>query len=170
MGLDVKYPLMFAFILPAAFLMILYFKKASTKEKKVIGLIRTAVYLLIILALAVPQIVLPVKKETVVFLADRSKSVEHSEDEMLDWISAAVKGKKADTQFAIASFANGTQTESSLSGSGTPPGQFTGQLDKSETNIGSGLQFASSLIPGGKAGRIVMLTDGNNTAGDPKEI
>lgn len=167
MGLDVKYPLMFAFILPAAFLMIMYFKKAGTLEKKVIGLIRSAVYLLIIFALAVPQIVLPVKKETVVFLADRSKSVEKTEDEILDWISEAVKGKKAETQFAIASFANGTQTESSLSGSGVILGQFAGQLDKSETNIGSGLQFASSLIPGGKAGRIVLLTDGNNTAGDP---
>ncbi|WP_240035318.1 VWA domain-containing protein [Neobacillus notoginsengisoli] len=146
--------------------MYLYFRRAGTVEKKVVGLLRSIVYLLIIFALAVPQLLLPVKTETVVFLADRSKSVEKSEEEILDWISEAVKGKKAEQKYAIASFANGTQMEGSLSGSGNIPEQFSGQLDQSETDIASGLQFASSLIPGGKGGRIVLLTDGNHTTGD----
>ncbi|WP_053366172.1 VWA domain-containing protein [Bacillus sp. FJAT-27245] len=166
MGLDVKYPLMFALVLPAAFLMYRFFSREGTLEQKIIGLIRSVVFFILILALAAPQIVFPAKTETVIFLVDRSKSVEAAGEEALDWIHEAVSKKGPGMQFAIASFAKEPQSESSLAAGGEIPSQFSGDLDKTETDIGSGLRFASSLIPGAGAGRIVLLTDGNNTAGE----
>ncbi|WP_409275651.1 VWA domain-containing protein [Neobacillus sp. SCS-31] len=135
-------------------------------EQKLIGSIRAVVFFLIILALAVPQIVFPAKTETVIFLVDRSKSVAAAGDEALDWIHEAVLKKGPGMQFAISSFAKDPQSESSLATGGEIPSQFNEDLDKTETDIGSGLRFASSLIPGSQAGRIVLLSDGNNTAGE----
>ncbi|WP_245959324.1 VWA domain-containing protein [Neobacillus piezotolerans] len=135
-------------------------------EQRIIGIIRSAVLLLIIFALAVPQFVFPAKTETVVFLVDRSKSVESLGEEALDWIHEAVSKNGAGKQFAIASFAKNPQSELSLSSGAEIPSQFSGNLDKTETDISSGLRFASSLIPGDQAGRIVVFTDGNNTAGE----
>lgn len=157
---------MFALSLPAAYLMYLFFRRAGTAEQKIIGIIRSVVLFLIILALSVPQVVFPAKTETVVFLVDRSKSVESIGEETLDWIHEAVSKNGAGKQFAIASFAKNPQSESSLSSGGEVPSQFSGDLDKTETDIGSGLRFASSLISGDQAGRIVVFTDGNNTAGE----
>ncbi|WP_059170116.1 VWA domain-containing protein [Bacillus sp. FJAT-27445] len=166
MGLDVKYPLMFALALPAAFLLYRFFRRTGTLEQKIIGSIRAVVFFTIILALAVPQIVFPAKTETVIFLVDRSKSVESLGDEALDWIHEAVSKKGPGKQFAIASFAKNPQSESSMAFGSDIPSQFSGDPDKTETDIGSGIRFASSLIPGAQAGRIVLLTDGNNTAGE----
>ncbi|OCA85468.1 hypothetical protein A8F94_11290 [Bacillus sp. FJAT-27225] len=169
MGFEMNYPFMLLFSLPAFFLMFLFFRQAVSLDRKVVGVLRSIVLFLLIFALAVPEVILPAKTESIVFLADRSSSVASKEGKVLDWIDKAVSSKGEGKQFAIASFANGAQSEATMSGGTTVPEAFHAELDKGETHISSGLQFASSLLPSTEGGRIVLLTDGNDTVGKAGE-
>ncbi|ALC91008.1 hypothetical protein AM500_15345 [Bacillus sp. FJAT-18017] len=169
MGLEISYPLMLLLTIPAFVLMLLFFRQAKSLDRKVAGILRSIVFLLIIFALAVPQIILPAKTETIVFLADRSKSVQSVEGNLLDWVDEAVSSKGLAKQFAVASFANGAQSEASMSTTKTIPERFNAEVDRGETDISAGLQFASSLLPGTEGGRIILLTDGNETVGKAEQ-
>lgn len=172
MGIEFKYPLALFLLLPAFFFVYLYLKngnKYKNREARIISAIRISVFILLIFALAIPQLNLPIKGEKVVFLVDRSASVNGTEAETLGWIEESVKHKGIKDEFAIASFAENIVIDQNLGNQSESLPEFNGAVNETETNIESGLQFASTLIPRDSSGRVVVFTDGNETAGNGAE-
>lgn len=174
MGLELKYPFMLLWLLPAGFVIYLYVKqvisaKKSTMEIRLTACLRGIIFLLLIFALTVPQIRLPVKGDTVIFLIDRSASVQGSEQRILDWIEKSMSQKEAEDSYAIVSFGKNTAVEQALDMTDEPIIDFQAKVDRSETDLEGALTFASSLIPNKSAGRIVLFTDGNETTGSADE-
>lgn len=172
MGLDVKYPLLFLLLIPVAITLYVFYRNvkfASNVEKNILVSIRALVYLLLILALTVPHILLPIKGENVIFLVDRSASMKGSEDQILTWIQKSWETKKKDDSFAIISTGKSAAFEQSLTKDEEPIQEFSTEVGEEDTNIKQGIDLATSLIPSNQTGRIVLLSDGNETAGDATE-
>jgi Ca-activated chloride channel homolog len=168
-GLEVKFPFLLLFIVPAVLWVGLFLKKNRKKESLVIASLRLGLFTLLILALAVPQILLPVRGETVIFLVDRSDSVKNADGVILDWIDKNVKSKDSEDAFSIVTMAKDGYVEQSLSKQQLPLAQFNGDVDGTETNLEAGMQLAASLLPKDSGGRIVLISDGNETVGESKE-
>lgn len=134
-------------------------------EKVVVATIRSLIFFLIVFALTIPQLLLPIKGTTVVFLADRSASVSTAQSDILAWIEKSVEQKNTDDSFAVATFGGDVASEQSLTKKESVISQFSSEVDDSETSIESGIRFASSFIPDEESGRIVLFSDGNETIG-----
>lgn len=134
-----------------------------------IASIRLVIFALLIFALTVPQILLPAKGETVVFLADRSASVSQSHQQLLEWIEKSVMHKQTDDSFAVVTFGENVSLEQNTGIKKNPLSQFNTEIHDGETNMEAGLHFAASLIPHNSSGRIVLLSDGNETIGNSGE-
>lgn len=134
-------------------------------EKVVVATIRSLIFFLIVFALTIPQLLLPIKGTTVVFLADRSASVSSAQSDILAWIEKSVEQKNTDDSFAVATFGGDVASEQSLTKKESVISQFSSEVDDSETSIESGIRFASSFIPDEESGRIVLFSDGNETIG-----
>ncbi|MEH7122886.1 VWA domain-containing protein [Bacillus sp. JJ1773] len=172
MGIEFNYPILFLLLIPAVLAVYLYLKHKNqihSKESYWIASIRLTIFALLIFALTVPQILLPAKGETVVFLADRSASVSQSDHHLLEWIEKSVMDKQQDDSFAVVTFGENVSLEQNTGIRKNPVQQFNSEIDDGETNIEAGIQFAASLIPPNSSGRIVLLSDGNETVGNSGE-
>ncbi|KON89117.1 hypothetical protein AF332_21500 [Sporosarcina globispora] len=170
MGIEVKYPFLFLLLIPAVIMVFLYIRYHWGKGKEIylIASLRLAIFCLLIFALTVPQVLLPVKGQAVVFLADRSASIGGN-DEALAWIENSVSHRKNEDQFAVAGFGENVVLEQNLGRNREAITEFNGKTDDSQSNLEAGLQFAASIIPRDSAGRIVLMSDGNETAGKSLE-
>lgn len=170
MGIEVKYPFLFLFLIPAVIMVFLFIRNHRGKgnEKFWIASLRLVIFSLLIFALTVPQVLLPVKGQTVVYLADRSASIG-SNDEALAWIENSASKRKSEDQFAVAAFGKNVVLEQNLGRNREAITEFNGKADDSQSNLEAGLQFAASLIPRDSSGRIVLMTDGNETEGKSLE-
>lgn len=170
-GLEVKYPYLLLLFIPAILLIYLYIKstkRLSLKEKYLIVGLRSLVFICLILAISVPQILLSTKG-SVIFVVDRSASLTGTEEKMLDWIEKSVKDKDKEQPFAVVSFGKEAMLEQQLDTRNKVNTQLNSEIGKNETNLEGAIGFASTLIPENESGRIVLLTDGNETIGKSKE-
>ncbi|MFC5734958.1 VWA domain-containing protein [Cytobacillus gottheilii] len=168
MGIEFKYPYLLLLLIPAALLIFLYMRQAMKSSQRgfsLIAIIRSLVFVLLIGALAIPQLLLPLKGETVVFLTDRSASVKDADSISLGWIEEAAANKGEDDQHAVAAFGEDIVLEQNLSGDQSSITQYNGKLNPAETNLEAALSFASTMIPNQAGGRIVVFSDGNETSG-----
>ncbi|CAM5198346.1 Putative glutamine amidotransferase OS=Ureibacillus acetophenoni OX=614649 GN=SAMN05877842_1257 PE=4 SV=1 [Ureibacillus acetophenoni] len=128
--------------------------------------IRGVSIILIVFALSSPYLLLPIKDEQVIFLIDRSASLNGTESGAVSFIEESLKNKKEQHSVGIYSFALGFQTESLLSKNLEQIPTLSEITDKSDTNIEEALQIAVSVADRGKATRIVLLSDGLETKGN----
>lgn len=169
MGIEIKFPILFLLAIPAGITIYLFLKKNQGKKANLIAGLRTGVYILLITALTVPLILWPVRGETVIFLVDRSKSVDNSKEISLDWIEKSLESKDKDDEFAIVSFGENALVEQQLGSEETLISDYQTTVRANETSIEEGLHLASSLIPDNSNGRIVLFSDGNETSGQSVE-
>lgn len=167
MAIDFGYPLFGLLALPCLYLVFLFARQTgsarSTAERRIIVSLRSVLFLCLILALMAPQILLPVKGASVVFLVDRSASAAAAEKTALEWIAQSTEAKDSKDSFAIASFGRDAALEQAFTQTAAIE-ELNSSIDKDATNIEAGIQLASSLLPGG-GGRIVLLSDGSQTEG-----
>ncbi|WP_102271484.1 VWA domain-containing protein [Cytobacillus massiliigabonensis] len=172
MGIEFKFPILFIFLFPVVYILFLYLKN-ERKERKMearwIAGIRLIVFTMLILALTVPQVVMPINGETVIFLIDRSASVKTTENEAIEWIENSVNIKQKKDAFGVAVFGENVSLEQQVRNQKTAINEINSKIMETETNLEAGIQFAASLIPRDTSGRIVLLTDGNETTGDSSE-
>lgn len=169
MGLEVRFPFLFLLLLPALFLVYLFLRKKRKREFFMISGLRMAIFTLLILALSVPQILLPVKGQNVVFLVDRSESVKGSDDVALDWIEKSIESKGNEDAFSVVTVGKDAILEQGLNEQKQSVTQFNTKVDGGETNLEAGIGFAASIFPKDSGGRIVLLSDGNETIGNSTE-
>ena len=108
---------------------------------------RAFIFSLLIFALTLPEMLLPIKGENVIFLVDRSASMKGSEEQILTWINKSVQSKNKMDSYAIVSTGNHAAVEQSLTKMGDPIQEFSTQVGGDNTNIEQGIQLASALIP-----------------------
>lgn len=135
----------------------------SSKMMKTVFVLRTTAITLLIVALATPSLFSAVKDEQVIFLVDRSASVEGMETEMAAAVEQALKAKKEGQSIAVYTFAEDFQ---SLLPMTKDPQTLPAELavgKNDNTNIARALELASNSGNTDLATRIVILTDGNET-------
>ena len=126
-------------------------------------LVRSAIAILVCLALAGPRLTGETRDVAVVFLRDISASVEH---EASRWDSFLKEAGDQDRRSASAVFAAEPQVVRAFGSSATVPGKTSPDA----SNLQAALEFAGAMLPADRPGRIVLLSDGVWTAGrDPVE-
>ncbi len=144
---------------------------AGLRGWRLIGawIVRGAIVLLLVLALAGAQIVRPAEEMTVVFALDDSYSVAPTERERaLGLVRDALGKREPGRRAALVVFGGEAMVEAEAL---AQPGEVavSAQVDGGHTDLGAALRLALGLIAPDTAGRVVLLTDGNENTGAVSE-
>ncbi|REK10956.1 MAG: VWA domain-containing protein [Planctomycetota bacterium] len=124
--------------------------------------LRSAVVVLLVLALTGLALLNPTTRQYVVFVVDRSLSIDEEAEKQIDAFLAAAREKTGDNTLAYVNVA----------GQPSPVAADAKELPESDndqrrgTNLAAALEVASAAIPPGYVPQIVLLTDGRETDGD----
>ncbi|MBQ6448364.1 MAG: VWA domain-containing protein [Bacillus sp. (in: Bacteria)] len=124
---------------------------------------------MLIVALAIPQVVLPQKETPVVFVMDRSASVQDSGAQQLEWLEKSLQNKNEKDKYSILSFGEKATIEQMMGKEGLRFPKWDEETGKDHTNIEGAINLASSVFSNNSGGRIVLFTDGNETMGNLTE-
>jgi Ca-activated chloride channel family protein len=140
--------------------------RLQSTRKKVVIILRACVLFLLVLALADTELFTRSNQKSVVFTIDRSDSVKE-EGKVSQWIREAVKARTSEKDEAgVVSLALQASIEKPLDTRDMYGFQSTAQSNTQFSNVASGLQLASGLLTNGKAGRIILMSDGEENVGD----
>ncbi len=129
-------------------------------------LMRTLIVVLLVLALGGARISGPAGRQAVIFLLDRSDSVGTlSEAEQLAFVQSALGARSPEDDWALVAFGADALVEQSF-GALSDPRPLQSGVNRGGTDIARALQMALSLFPADATRRIVLLSDGQQTAGD----
>jgi uncharacterized membrane protein len=119
----------------------------------------------LILALMGPQWRLSNEGLAVVYVVDRSDSIRESDRRDSEaFVRQAVRELPGGALAAVVVFGK-TPTLESSAGGRRELGSFSAVVDGSGSDLASALRLASGVMPEGRGRRIVVLSDGNETAG-----
>lgn len=121
------------------------------------------------MALAIPQVVLPQKETPVVFVMDRSASVQDSGAQQLEWLEKSLQNKNEKDKYSVLSFGEKATIEQMMGKEGLRFPKWDEGTGKDHTNIEGAINLASSVFSNNSGGRIVLFTDGNETMGNLTE-
>jgi uncharacterized membrane protein/Mg-chelatase subunit ChlD len=129
---------------------------------------RSLLVILIALCLAGIRSVQRSDDLTVIFLMDRSDSVEQLEPYQESFIRRAADGIPSDDRLGMIEFARDAfvQQLPMRGGYFLPPGRLPAMPGADRTNIAAALRLAMAMFPEDAAKRIVILSDGNDNYGD----
>lgn len=108
---------------------------------------------------------MPIKEEQVVFLIDRSASVQGTEQQVSEWIEKSLDAQKDKHLVGVYSFAENFQSEIALTNEEIKLPVFSPMELPGNTDIAKALQLSTGIIDPNKATRIVLFTDGIETNG-----
>jgi uncharacterized membrane protein len=127
--------------------------------------LRTAVILLLTLALAGLRLELPVDRLTTVFVVDFSDSVAAAgQAQGLGFVREALARRPQGDQAAVVAFGRDALVER-LPGELEDIDRIASVPTRTATDIGGALRLASALFPDETQKRIVLISDGNDTTG-----
>ncbi len=136
-------------------------------------LLRTSLFTLVIFALAEIHLVRTSDRLTTLFLLDQSSSIPLQQRQaMLDYASRAVKQhRRAGDRAGVIVFGKTAGVEAppfdeELRLESTPEVQ----VDPTETNLAEAIELALLTFPSETSRRIVLVTDGNQTRGEAREL
>lgn len=174
MLIEFKYPYLLLLLFPVGFILYLYGKQLKNKAKKIEGslilLLRSMLFICIVFSLAIPQLLLPIKSVPVVFLIDRSASVKASGDDELKWLEDSVDTKKEQDEFSVISFGGEPIIEQMMGSESIRFLKWNNEIQEENTDMETAISMGASLLSGENGGRLVLLTDGNETRGQAKNI
>ena len=165
MGLHFDRPWLLLLLAPAALWLYWAWRgtlRLSGRRKGVAFALRALIALLLIAAASGFAPTLRDDYRAVVFVADRSASVS-DDARIARWIGEAIAGKDEGDRAGVVSVGRTAAAERPLTAGGGAP-SLRADIDPSYTNLTDGLRLAASMLPEG--GRIVLLSDGRNNAGD----
>ncbi|MBV8085752.1 MAG: VWA domain-containing protein [Chloroflexi bacterium] len=140
---------------------------ASLKNDRGLAIgLRMATLGCLVLAAAGPVLSLPSRRLDVTFAVDQSQSVTRvAPQAAADWLAQAAKYRGRADQTGLVAFGAQAAAVQAL-GSATPDLNRAPQTDGTATDIGGAIAAAAHLFGPARPGRIVLLTDGRETAGD----
>lgn len=168
MGFELEQPLALLLFIPVLIAVIVFVRSKlhlSSREKLVIVPLRILIFTLLAVALAMPNLVFTAKEVHTVFIMDRSDSNTRANSEMTSFIREAVSAKGEEDAFAIVSVGRDAVIERMISSENSFSSDWS-RISGDYTNLESALQLSTSLLAEKGGGRIVIMSDGNETAGD----
>ncbi|UVI32590.1 VWA domain-containing protein [Paenibacillus spongiae] len=171
MGAQFEHPWFLLLLLPWA-VMLWWMYKATLRltgwrKPAAVG-IRALIMLLVIVVAAGINPYVKVEQRNVVFVADRSASLE-ADGSMGDWIAQAIAGKEDKDRSGVVSVGLNAAVEQPLIADPVleqaSAFAFRTVVGESFSHLAQGLQLASGLLPG-EGGRVVLLSDGEENVGD----
>ncbi|MGA9290142.1 MAG: VWA domain-containing protein, partial [Anaerobacillus sp.] len=167
MGFQLDNPLWLILLLPVFISMYLYRKQAHFSiETWLLFSVRSLLFIFLSLALSGLQIVTPIQGVSTIFVADRSDSIENQEGNMSDDIQRALKQSKESDRYGLVSVGKEGEIENSLQTFKDQKVSFQNVVTRDATDLASGLSLGASLLKPSDRGRIVLMTDGNETIHD----
>lgn len=143
--------------------------KLNSKES-ILFAIRCTTLLALVIALTLPYVTLMSDEEQVLFLVDRSHSVETVGPTADEWIAESLNGQKSNQSVGLYSFAEAFRTETPLTSLPFKVPPIEAMEIKDSTNIAKALGLATALADRKKATRIVLFSDGLETSGDVEKM
>ncbi|HUN23045.1 MAG TPA: VWA domain-containing protein [Anaerolineales bacterium] len=132
-------------------------------------LLRTILLSLLILALAGLELVQVSQRVAVVFLVDVSDSMPTSaREQSFQWVADALAGMSPDDKAAVVLFGADAMIERSMQ-SGKLLATFSSVPSRLATDLAQAIRLGMALFPNGYARRMVLLSDGVDTAGDTEQ-
>ncbi len=143
-------------------------------RRAIVLILRTAVVVLVVLALAQMQVVHTSDRLTVLYLLDQSISIPAAQRQaMSNYVSQSIAQHRHATlqdRAGVVVFAREPAVE-------YPPvdenvrltSNTETALDESYTNLAGAMRLAMATVPNDSAGRVVIVTDGNENIGNARE-
>ncbi|MCC6492986.1 MAG: VWA domain-containing protein [Pirellulales bacterium] len=133
--------------------------------------LRTLVAAALVAALADMQLRQRSDGLTVIYVLDQSLSIPAPQRRaMLDYVRATLEehaDPSREDRFGVVAFAREAEVEAPPTSAGSQsPARIESLIDAESTDIGSALRRARAMFPRNAARRIVLITDGNENAGD----
>jgi len=143
---------------------------ALGRVRRVLAIILRCLVILILLALlARPMLARKSRRLTLITVIDRSQSIPTQRQEWsLDYLSVALTGKVPADQLAVVDVAEAASISKLPSVDITIRRRNT-TLTGEQTKLADGIQMAMAIAPPDTATRILLVSEGNETAGDLKE-
>lgn len=131
--------------------------------------LRCLVVLILIALLAKPMLTRTSRRLTVIAVIDRSQSIPANlQEASLDYLSRAVASKAGMDLLAVVDVAE-VASISQLPSGETSIRERNTTLNGQQTRLSAGIQMAMAIAPPDTAVRILLVSEGNETAGDLKE-
>jgi hypothetical protein len=145
-----------------------YFQvQGMAKRRKLRAFIlRGAIVSLLVIALAAPELYRANNGTCTVFLVDRSDSIRDVDRKKQESFIDEAISKMPDTDVAAIVVFGGTASIESSPGGRRAVRKIESRVVGSISDIAGAVRLASATFPEGKAKRIVLLSDGNETQGD----
>ena len=140
-----------------------------SKKKTAIIILRTLIVLLLILALSQPIINTYTRKQSVIFIADRSISMRKYNFDSLEFIKSTLSNKKEEDKYGVIAFAEEQKLEKNFVDE-DDFSVFQSQLNSNFTNIESVLKKSLSLLSSEEKSKVILLSDGEENIGDAESI
>ncbi|MBN1974486.1 MAG: VWA domain-containing protein [Sedimentisphaerales bacterium] len=132
-------------------------------------ILRCIVVLFLVLLLARPALTRKSKHLTVIIVLDRSQSISQElQDQSLEYLSQALGDKIAPDQVAVIDVAE-TACISKLPSTNSGVRQRNTTLTGGQTKLDAGIEMALAIAPPNTAVRILLISEGNETAGDLRQ-
>lgn len=120
----------------------------------------------LIIALAGPEDRRPNRGVATIFLLDRSDSIPEADRKVAEqFVSKSLQALGPDDVGGVIAFGKIPAVDASMTGR-RELGRVQTSVDASASDVASAIRLASATFPSGKARRIVLLSDGNETRGD----
>ncbi|OLN31174.1 VWA domain-containing protein [Desulfosporosinus metallidurans] len=171
MGISFSQPLYLLLFVLAAYFVDLW--KTSPKaftirqQKGFLG-VRLVLVTLLVLSLAGMQLNFRHSEKSVVYVADRSASLQEKDKEISEWISKSLASLPATMGAGVVSLGKRPMVEYPVETHPDFKG-LQGVLDPNYTDLATGLRLARSLMPEEQGKHIVLLTDGKQNRGNALE-
>lgn len=172
MDLRIEYPVALLILIPLFVYFFWIWRRHRQQWNKIylaVFAIRVLTVGALVFALANPFIFLPNEKEQIVYLIDRSASIQGADDAAVQFINEGLAGKENHQEVGIYSFAESIQTETLLSNEVDVVPELSPVTGNDETDIGKALQLVSGITDRQKATRVILLSDGLETKGNVLE-
>ena len=135
-------------------------------RKRIAFLVRGLLAGCLILALAGPEARRPNCGLATIFLLDRSDSIPESDRRAAEtFVGGALRALGPDDVGGVVAFGSNPALDAATTGR-RELGRVLTTVDGSATDLAGAIRLASASFPEGKARRIVLLSDGNETRGD----
>lgn len=138
-------------------------------RKRLAFAIRLVLFASLILALSGPEARRPNQGLCTIFLLDRSDSISETDrKEAEKFVGEAMHKLGPEDMAGVVAFGKNPVVDSAPGGR-RELGRVLSTVDGSASDLAAAVRLASASFPDGKARRIVMFSDGNETAGDLSE-
>ncbi len=127
--------------------------------------LRTLILLLLVGALAGVRLRLPSRDVAVLFAVDQSASISSAaQKEAREFVASALRKQGSGDDAGVIGFARDAEVWQPPAQALVPAEEWPVLKDRTATDFGRVLDFASAIFPTGKARRLVLLSDGNDTS------